>query len=105
MRMVTGLMPARKCSTVSWSATALIRRGHLMSRSRVIGTTYSSIQNQYRRRTHPTGAAANGEVEDYKVSIGFAAPVITAPAQGSPSIVDVTGTNRVTFQWTAAAQL
>lgn len=72
--------------------------------SAVFGTTYSRFRISTAGGLNPTGAAANGEVEDYKVSIGVAAPVITAPAQGAPSIVDVTGTNRVTFQWTAAAQ-
>ncbi len=63
----------------------------------VIGTSYARVRVSTAGGLAPTGAAPDGEVEDHKVTIGLASPVLTAPAAAAN--VDVTSNYRVTFQW------
>ena len=65
----------------------------------VLGATYARFRISSAGGLNPTGAAADGEVEDLKVTIGLAAPSIIGPAASAK--VEVTGTQRVTFTWTA----
>ena len=62
-----------------------------------IGTSYARVRVSTAGGLTPTGAAPDGEVEDHKVTIGLASPVLTAPAAAAK--VDVSGNYRVTFQW------
>jgi hypothetical protein len=68
----------------------------------VPGITFSRFRISSAGGLAPTGEAPDGEVEDHRVTIGLAVPAITSPVANAT--VDVTGTSRVTFQWTAAAQ-
>lgn len=63
----------------------------------VIGTSYARVRVSTAGGLAPTGAAPDGEVEDHKVTIGLASPVLTTPAAAAN--VDVTSNYRVTFQW------
>ncbi len=63
----------------------------------VIGTSYARVRISTAGGLTPTGAAPDGEVEDHRVTIGLASPVLTAPAAAAK--VDVTSNYRVTFQW------
>lgn len=65
----------------------------------VLGATYARFRISTAGGLNPTGAAPDGEVEDHKVTIGLAAPSIIAPAAAAK--VEVTGTQRVSFKWTA----
>ena len=68
----------------------------------VPGTSYARVRISTAGGLAPTGAAADGEVEDHKVSIGLAAPALTAPAAAAK--LNVTGNYRVTFQWAEVPQ-
>ena len=68
----------------------------------VPGTSYARVRISTAGGLAPTGAAADGEVEDHKVSIGLAAPALTAPAAAAK--LNVTGNYRVTFQWAEIPQ-
>ena len=68
----------------------------------VPGTSYARVRISTAGGLAPTGAAADGEVEDHKVTIGLAAPVLTAPAAAAK--LNVTGNYRVTFQWAEIPQ-
>lgn len=63
----------------------------------VLGTSYARVRLSTAGGLTPTGAAPDGEVEDYKVAIGLASPVLTSPAAAAK--VDVSNNYRVTFQW------
>ena len=67
-----------------------------------IGTSYARVRVSTAGGLTPTGAAPDGEVEDHKVTIGLASPVLTAPAAAAK--VDVSGNYRVTFQWAEIPQ-
>lgn len=68
----------------------------------VLGTSYARVRISTAGGLAPTGAAPDGEVEDHKVTIGLASPVLTAPAAAAK--VNVTGNYRVTFQWAEIPQ-
>ena len=68
----------------------------------VLGTSYARVRISTAGGLAPTGAAPNGEVEDHKVTIGLASPVLTAPAAAAK--VNVTGNYQVTFQWAEIPQ-
>ena len=68
----------------------------------VLGTSYARVRISTAGGLAPTGAAADGEVEDHRVTIGLASPVLTAPAAAEK--VNVTGNYRVTFQWAEIPQ-
>lgn len=68
----------------------------------VLGTSYARVRISTAGGLDPTGAAPDGEVEDHKVTIGLASPVLTTPAAGAK--VNVTEDYRVTFQWTEIPQ-
>ena len=63
----------------------------------VIGTSYARVRVSTAGGLTPTGAAPDGEVEDHRVVISLASPVLTTPAAAAR--VDVTSNYRVTFQW------
>lgn len=65
----------------------------------VLGATYARFRISSEGGLSPTGPALDGEVEDHRVTIGLAAPSIIAPAAAAR--VEVTGTQRVNFKWTA----
>lgn len=67
-----------------------------------LGTSYARVRISTAGGLSPTGAAPEGEVEDHKVTIGLASPVLTSPAAAAK--VDVTGNYRVTFQWAEIPQ-
>lgn len=67
-----------------------------------LGTSYARVRISTAGGLTPTGTALDGEVEDHRVTIGLASPVITAPAAAAR--VNVTGNYRVTFQWTEIPQ-
>ncbi len=68
----------------------------------VLGTTYARFRISSAGGLEPTGDAPDGEVEDLKVRIGVAAPEVISPAASEK--VNVTGTNRVSFDWSAVPQ-
>lgn len=63
----------------------------------VIGTSYARVRVSTAGGLTPTGAAPDGEVEDHRVMIGLASPVLTTPAAAAR--VDVTSNYRVNFRW------
>ncbi len=64
-----------------------------------IGYTFARFRISTDGGLSPTGSAADGEVQDYRTYIGFPSPVVTSPVDST--VVNVTGTNRVTFNWGA----
>lgn len=68
----------------------------------VLGTSYARVRISTAGGLTPTGAAPDGEVEDHKLTIGLAPPMLTAPAAAAQ--VNVTGNYRVTFQWAEIPQ-
>jgi len=68
----------------------------------VPGTTFARFRISSAGGLAPTGEAPDGEVEDYKITIGLAVPTVTSP--GVNATVDVTGTSRVTFKWNPTPQ-
>ena len=67
-----------------------------------IGTSYARVRVSTAGGLTPTGAAPDGEVEDHKVAIGLASPMLSTPAASAK--VDVTSNYRVTFQWAEIPQ-
>lgn len=63
----------------------------------VIGTSYARVRVSTAGGLTPTGAAPDGEVEDHRVLISLASPVLVTPTAAAR--VDVTSNYRVTFQW------
>lgn len=68
----------------------------------VPGTSYARVRLSTAGGLTPTGAAPDGEVEDHRVTIGLASPVLTSPAAAAK--VEVTGNYRVNFQWNEVPQ-
>jgi len=68
----------------------------------VIGTSYARVRVSTAGGLTPTGAAPDGEVEDHRVVISLASPVLTTPAAAAR--IDVTSNYRVTFQWSEIPQ-
>ncbi len=68
----------------------------------VVGTSYARVRISTAGGLAPTGAAADGEVEDHKVTIGLSSPVLTAPAAAAN--INVTENYRVTFEWAEIPQ-
>jgi hypothetical protein len=68
----------------------------------IIGTSYARVRVSTAGGLTPTGAAPDGEVEDHRVVISLASPVLTTPAAAAR--IDVTSNYRVTFQWSEIPQ-
>jgi len=85
--------------SISVAQADLLPRSVEIPGSASIGYTFARFRISSAGNLAPTGEALDGEVQDYRIFVGFPWPELTSPAQGSD--VNVTGTNRVTLNWGA----